>query len=421
MTDEELRLKIAACAKCGSCRAVCTLYPERRSERAVARGKIALIESTIVRDDDRIAAVRDALADCLLCGRCERNCPNQVAVEEILVAGRVRLAEKMGLSAWKRLLFGGMLPSASIRGAIGAAGGFTQKLLLSKVPTESGLHYRFPDTARFHGRTLPALPSKGFVASLPAEEAIRGDAMLFVGCVFDIVMPEIGRAAYETMKASGASVRVPRETACCGLPALASGDREAALVSVTRNISLIRAESPGAVVFPCGSCLTMFRRETLSLIPEGHPLRADAEWVAERSVDYATFILGTRLAARLDRSSPNGEKGSVGWHDPCHLSGTLGRGGAARELLTLVAGGSFGEMAGASLCCGYGGTFNVRDYPTSAKLGANKVSLAAQGGTSTIVTACSGCILQLRDMAARHSPQTKVRHLAEIISARLPR
>jgi Fe-S oxidoreductase len=72
-------------------------------------------------------------------------------------------------------------------------------------------------------------------------------------------------------------------------------------------------------------------------------------------------------------------------------------------------------MADADRCCGYGGTFNARDYPTSATLGTNKVSAAAGGGTSTIVTACSGCILQLRDAAARVSPGTRIRHLAEVV------
>jgi glycolate oxidase iron-sulfur subunit len=433
LTEAELKERIAACAKCGSCRSVCTLYPERMNEQGVARGKIALLESsmsagtplapgdTIPLDADRDAAVREALADCLLCGRCGRNCPNQVAVEEILVAGRARFAERLGLPAWKRLLLGGMLPSAGARDAIRAVGGVAQKLLLAKVPTESGLHYRFPGAVGGGGRTIPAMPPSGFVASLPEGEARTGDVMLFPGCVFDLVMPEIGRAAYETIKASGASVAVPRDSACCGLPALASGDLAAARKSVSRNIAMIRESAPSAVVFPCGSCLTMFRREMLSLVPEGHPLRADAEWVSERCVDYATFILGTPLPGRLPAAGGGLPKGSVGWHDPCHLAGTLGRGQAGRALLARAAGESFGEMAGAGVCCGYGGTFNSRDYATSSRLGANKVSLAAEGGTSTIVTACSGCILQLRDMAARFSPKTAVRHIAEVVSALLPR
>jgi glycolate oxidase iron-sulfur subunit len=78
-------------------------------------------------------------------------------------------------------------------------------------------------------------------------------------------------------------------------------------------------------------------------------------------------------------------------------------------------------MNGADLCCGYGGTFNIRDYPTSARIGENKISLAAREGTRVISTACSGCVLQLRDMAARTDPSLKVVHIAELVAAALSR
>jgi glycolate oxidase iron-sulfur subunit len=72
-------------------------------------------------------------------------------------------------------------------------------------------------------------------------------------------------------------------------------------------------------------------------------------------------------------------------------------------------------MEGADLCCGYGGTFNVRDYPTSSRIGENKVSVAARGGTRIISAACSGCVLQMRDMAARTDPSLRVVHIAELV------
>jgi glycolate oxidase iron-sulfur subunit len=99
----------------------------------------------------------------------------------------------------------------------------------------------------------------------------------------------------------------------------------------------------------------------------------------------------------------------------CHLSGTLGKGPEAREVLSRTVGPAYAEMAGADLCCGYGGTFNVRDYPTSSRIGGNKVTVAARGGTKVISTACSGCVLQMRDMAARTDPALRVVHVAELV------
>jgi glycolate oxidase iron-sulfur subunit len=57
----------------------------------------------------------------------------------------------------------------------------------------------------------------------------------------------------------------------------------------------------------------------------------------------------------------------------------------------------------------------VRDYPTSARIGEKKVTDAARGGTKVISTACSGCVLQMRDMVARADPSLRVVHIAELV------
>ena len=415
MRDNDLKAMTGLCAKCGTCRTVCTLYPERKAEIAVARGKVALIEAALSGEDGDAGAVQDALTDCLLCGRCERACPNQVLVEEIVMKGRADLAEEVGIPAWKSVLFGGVMTSPAATGIARKAVAAGQRLLPGKIPTASGLHDRFPEGLGGHRRTVPKLPAKSFLESLGKGEAVTGEVMLFVGCVFDHVFPRVGRAAYETVEASGKSVAVFRAAACCGLPAMVSGDRRSASSSAEANVRRLRAAEPGSIVFPCGSCLLMFKRNVFSLIPKGTPLHDDAVFVADRAVDYASFLLSSGVVDRLP-DPPEGEKaGEIGYHDPCHLTGTLGKGPEARDVLSRAVGPAFAEMAGADLCCGYGGTFNVRDYPTSARIGENKVALAARGGTKLISTACSGCVLQMRDMAARTDPSVRVVHIAELV------
>jgi glycolate oxidase iron-sulfur subunit len=245
--------------------------------------------------------------------------------------------------------------------------------------------------------------------------------MLFVGCVFDHVFPQVGKASYDSMKASGKEIAVFRDAACCGLPAMVSGDRTSALLCAEENVRRLRAAEPERIVFPCGSCLLMFQRNLFSLVPEGHPMRRDAVWVSDRCEDYASFILESGVVSRLPDPPEGAKVGEIGYHDPCHLSGTLGKGGEARQVLSGVAGRSFGETPGADLCCGYGGTFNIRDYGTSSQIGENRVSVAAKGGVRVLSTACSGCLLQLRDMAARARPSLRVVHIAELVSGALAR
>jgi len=412
--DDELREQAGLCVKCGTCRTVCTLYPERKAEIAVARGKVAVLESALSGENPDAAAVQEALTDCLLCGRCERACPNQVLVEEIVMKGRAELAEELGIPAWKSVLFGKVLPSSPAKRVLRKAGAAAERLLLKKVPTGSGLHYRFPEGLG-GGRTMPEIPARGFLESLDRGDAVSGEVMLFVGCVFDHLMPEVGRAAYETVAASGKTVAVFREAACCGLPAIVSGDRRSAAECVEANLRRLREASPETIVFPCGSCLLMFKRNVFALVREGTPLHDDAVFVSERAVDYASFLLASGVVDRLP-DPPEGERaGEIGYHDPCHLSGTLGKGPQAREVLSQAVGSAFGEMEGADRCCGYGGTFNVRDYPTSARIGEDKVASAARGGTKVISTACSGCVLQLRDMGARVDPSLRVVHIAQLV------
>ena len=112
MIREDLAALTSPCAKCGTCRTVCTLYPERKAEISVARGKVTLVEAAAAGLDGNPEALQEALSDCLLCGRCERSCPNQVLVEEIIMRGRAALAEELGFPAWKQVVFGKVMPSA---------------------------------------------------------------------------------------------------------------------------------------------------------------------------------------------------------------------------------------------------------------------------------------------------------------------
>ena len=414
MKDEELLEMAGLCAKCGTCRTVCSLYPYRKTENAVARGKVRVLESALAGENLDLPAVQEAMADCLLCGRCERECPNQVLYEEIVMRARAKLADEVGIPAWKSILFGNVMPSDAAMRAIRRAGAAAQRIFLKKIPTDSGLHYRFPLKFFGDGRMFPELPSKGFIESLGKSEAVSGDVMLFVGCVFDHLFPEVGGAAYETVKICGRPVSVFRGAACCGLPALTSGDRKSAFVSIEANLKSMRAAAPETIVFPCGSCLLMFKRNIPELFKEGHPLYEDALFVAKRSIDYGSFLLDSGVARKFPDPATVSFPGVIGYHDSCHLTGTLKRGDEPRKVLVRAAGSAFKEMEGADLCCGYGGAFNVRDYPTSARIGENKVSVAAKGGTKIISAACSGCIFQMRDMAARTNPSMRIVHVAEL-------
>ena len=88
-TLEQLREAARHCVKCGRCLTVCPVYKETGRETEAARGKLALIEAiaagTVSLSEEK---VKDILSYCLLCGACAESCPNLVAADEIIQAGR---------------------------------------------------------------------------------------------------------------------------------------------------------------------------------------------------------------------------------------------------------------------------------------------------------------------------------------------
>jgi hypothetical protein len=158
-----------------------------------------------------------------------------VLVEEIIMKGRADVAQKVGIPAWKQLVFGKVMPSPKGRAAARAAASAAQTLFAKKIPTGSGLHYRFPEAFGLAGRTVPKLPARGFIESLKPGEASAGDVMLFVGCVFDHVFPNVGRDKVEL-----------GDVACCGLHMVpATGSRLSAAFAqpIREKIDPLRCSS----------------------------------------------------------------------------------------------------------------------------------------------------------------------------------
>jgi len=196
-------------------------------------------------------------------------------------------------------------------------------------------------------------------------------------------------------------VAVFRDAACCGLPPWCPGTAGPPRVR-RENVRRLRDADPRAIVFPCGSCLSC-SNGTCFPDPKGIPRMSRG--VRRGGARGTTELLLTRGFSTASRTPPPGQNvARSATTTRATWSGTLGKGPEAREVLSRAVAPGVRRDAGADLCCGYGGTFNVRDYPTSSRIGESKVTVAARGGTRVISTACSGCVLQMRDMAARPTP-----------------
>jgi L-lactate dehydrogenase complex protein LldE len=224
---------------------------------------------------------------------------------------------------------------------------------------------------------------------------------LFATCLGDLLLPEAVADAERLLRAAGHDVVFPEGQTCCGQPAFNAGHRRAAARVAAQFTRAFSRELP--VVCPSGSCATMVARflpELLHVEP------------------YEVYELSTFLSANPSNNLLL-EGRLVAYHDSCHLLRELGVSEQPRELLA-AAGAEVVELDRPDLCCGFGGTFSVRQPEVSVAMADDKLGDAQRSGAEALVTADPGCLVHLRARAARAGGPPVV-HLATALARGLAR
>jgi L-lactate dehydrogenase complex protein LldE len=219
---------------------------------------------------------------------------------------------------------------------------------------------------------------------------------LFASCLADLALPEAASDAEALLREAGLEVEFPSGQVCCGQPAFNSGHRAAAR-RVARTFT--RAFSRDApVVAPSGSCVTMVSH----YLPELVGCEPFEVWELSAFLDAR----GTELPRR-------NEGRRVAYHDSCHMLRELRIRDAPRRLLEQT-GAELVELPRQDLCCGFGGTFSVRQPELSVAMADDKLSGA--GEVDALVTADPGCLVHLRGRSEHRGAGVRVVHLATALA-----
>ncbi len=219
---------------------------------------------------------------------------------------------------------------------------------------------------------------------------------LFATCLGDLVFPEAVGDAKALLEEAGVEVVFPSGQVCCGQPAFNSGHRAAAR-RVARTF--LRAFSPQLpVVLASGSCATMLTH----YLPE-----------LTGSAPYEVYELSAFLARVGATPAPRNEGKRIAYHDSCHMLRELGISSEPRRLLE-ASGAEVVALRRPDLCCGFGGTFAVRQPEVSVAMADDK--LASVVDTDVLVTADPGCLMHLRGRAEKTGSGRRVFHLATALA-----
>ncbi len=235
---------------------------------------------------------------------------------------------------------------------------------------------------------------------------------LFVTCLVDQMMPEVGVNTVKLLRRAGYEVTFPPEQVCCGQPFFNSGFREEAKKLARVTIDAFAEET--AVVLPSGSCTTMIRQEYPHLFEDEPKYYYRALRLAAKTYELGEFLVKiAEWHPELMALENETEAETITYHDSCHMCRMLGLKNEPRQLLT-EAGYQIDEMPESDICCGFGGLFSVRMKEVSNAMTTKKVKMADDTGAKTLVTSDPGCLMQMRGMLPNDS-NLEIEHISTML------
>ena len=413
-----------SCIRCGLCLAVCPTYREHLTETASPRGRVALarkgLEGELVLSPNLI----EQMYACFDCLACNEVCPVGIRPADLAVEMR-RVDEQLRPAAWKKRLFGGLIPKPRRMELTTLPLRLYERLGIRRLAYALGLRKLFPRKLRDMEAMLPRLPQRplrqvlpevtpawdipnhapGGVPAAAPQECFANDGGesnfkkasgtsryrigFFLGCAQSLMFAEESAATLRVLARNGCTVITPKETVCCGMPALGYGRADLVQEQARHNIALFEKANIETVVTDCATCGS-------TLKDYGKLLAEDPDWAA-RSAAFSKKVRDvSEFLMTIPLEKPQGRiEARVTYHDPCHLRRAQGVWQQPRALLQMIEGLEFVELPEADWCCGSAGSQLITHYETSLKVLQRKIENLESTKADYIASGCPGCQMQL--------------------------
>jgi L-lactate dehydrogenase complex protein LldE len=234
-----------------------------------------------------------------------------------------------------------------------------------------------------------------------------------VTCVNDAMFPETGKAVVTLLRRLGVDVDFPAAQTCCGQPMVNTGYLDEAVPVLRTFVEAF--DGYDAIVTPSGSCAGSARHQHAMVARRsGDPaLEAAVGRTAPKVYELSEFLVDVLGVTDVGAYFPH----KVTYHPTCHSLRMLGVGDRPRRLLENVRGLRLTELPAAQECCGFGGTFAVKNADTSVAMGADKARHVRETGAEVLVAGDNSCLMHIGGMLSRQQAGVRVMHLAEVLAA----
>jgi L-lactate dehydrogenase complex protein LldE len=223
---------------------------------------------------------------------------------------------------------------------------------------------------------------------------------LFITCFNDTLFPGTGRAVVEVLERLGHEVTFPEEQTCCGQMHGNTGYQEEGEHLARRFQRVFADAGADAVVSPSASCVAYLREHGAGL--DGRLFELSELLVDELGVEDVGASFPHRVTL----------------HPTCHSMRLLHVGDRPQRLLRAVRGIDLVELPDAQECCGFGGTFAVKNADTSMAMLSDKLRHVLDTKAEVCVAADNSCLMHIGGALRRQRTGVRTMHLAEILAAR---
>jgi len=236
---------------------------------------------------------------------------------------------------------------------------------------------------------------------------------LFITCYNDTLFPETGIAVVQILERLGQKVDFPAAQTCCGQMHYNSGYHDEALPLVRKFVEIFSGAE--AVCIPSGSCVAMIREQypRIAADADDNNLVAQLEVLLPRVYEFTELLVKKLGVDDVGAFYPH----RVSYHPSCHSLRGLRLGDIPLRLLRNVRGLELIELPESDQCCGFGGTFAVKNAPTSAAMLADKLKNIISTGAQVCTAGDNSCLMHLFGGMHRERASVKTVHIAEILAS----
>lgn len=352
---KKLEKEMLTCTFCGFCKSVCPCFEDNQWDPSVARGKVILAYGLARKEIPADESVVQRLAQCTTCKDCERRCPSNIKVVDIVEAARADLVAA-----------GCILPA--------------HKKIIDNVKR----------TNNPYGEETPV------DLGGPVREAEIG---YFVGCTARYRQQQIARHAISILRKLDVDFTLVEEV-CCGSTLQRIGAKEKDYVRLMKaNIASARKLKVKRLLFTCAGCLRMFK--------EQYPKYVEVPFEVEHLVQF--------LARQPLKLRPLPKR--VAYHDPCHLGRHLRIYEEPRKVIQMIPEIKYVELQESkdtARCCGGGGGVRAADPQAAQRIASRRVRAASEVA-DILVTACPFCVTNLRLGNELVKVDIEIKDIAELV------